>query len=132
MGQDILVVTNAYAVTLMAIKVAILREWVRIFVPPGTRNFFFWMSYGAMLFNTLYYVSGIISTNLACIPHRAIWEITIPARCINSKAIVLAGAIINLISDVIILLLPQKTIWSLNMPTRKKSGVSIIFAFGIL
>lgn len=117
---------------MLVTKPAILVEWVRIFVPRGTRNFFYWACYAALLFNVLYYIAAIISVNLACTPYRAIWDISIKGRCINSKALITSATAINLVSDIIILLLPQKIIWGLHISTKKKFGISVAFAIGVL
>ncbi|KAJ5960047.1 uncharacterized protein N7479_007197 [Penicillium vulpinum] len=76
----------------------------------------------------------VVSLNMQCIPHSAIWDITILAtsKCFDLYKLQVASASIQLISDVAILLLPQQPIWSLKMTWRKRMGVSIIFSFGLL
>ncbi|KAI0110923.1 hypothetical protein GGR51DRAFT_510532 [Nemania sp. FL0031] len=93
------ILNNFYPVTLLTIKMAILIEWQRIFVPPGTRGSFYWACCVLIVFNTLFYTSTFIAANLACIPYRAIWDITISGRCINSKGLITSGAIINFVLD---------------------------------
>ncbi|KAJ3559134.1 hypothetical protein NPX13_g9580 [Xylaria arbuscula] len=125
------VASNLYAGTMLLIKAAILHEWVTIFVPFRTRNYFFWLSYGILVFVAGLYSSAIISLNLSCIPFAAIFDLTIPAKCIDFKAVLVVGAAINLVSDVAIFALPQTTIWRLNMNKERKIGVSVVFATGI-
>lgn len=76
----------------------------------------------------------VISLNLQCIPHRAIWDITIQAtsKCFDLYQLQVASASIQLVCDVAILLLPQQVIWSLKMSWRKRLGVSVIFGLGLL
>ena len=50
----------------------------------------------------------------------------------NIAALIVVGAIINLVSDVVMLLIPLFCISSLNLPLRKKIGVSCVFATGAL
>ncbi len=117
----------------MILKAAILLEWIRIFVPPGTRNLFFWTSTILIGLHTTFYIAWVITENLSCIPHRRIWDLTIPhGKCIDVRLIYLPVAAINLFADIIILLLPQRTIWTLHMTIKKKIGVALVFAIGIL
>lgn len=122
---------NFYAVTIMCIKVSIMLDWIRIFVPSRTRNVFFYACWAVLIVNTTYYIANIIATNLACIPFRAIYDKTIPGKCLDEKALDSSSAAINLISDLTILILAQKVIWRLHISVKKKLGVSVVFAVGL-
>ncbi|KAI1077037.1 hypothetical protein F5B20DRAFT_593640 [Whalleya microplaca] len=124
--------TNLCAVTLMVVKAAILMEWNRLFVPCGTRNPFFWTCLIVLWTHTLFHGSWIIAENLSCIPHRKIWDMMQEGTCIDVKVLYVLAAVINLFTNIIILILPHKVIWSLQMSTKDKIGVSLIFAIGIL
>ena len=114
-------------------KTAILLEWVRIFVPGKTRNSFFWASWALLVANAMFYVAGIFAENLSCFPYRSIWDKTVPgSKCLDIKALDLASAVIDLVSDIAVLILPQMVIWRLQMSNGKRLGVSIMFAMGIL
>ncbi|KAI0468865.1 hypothetical protein F4859DRAFT_186176 [Xylaria cf. heliscus] len=65
---------------------------------------------------------------------KRIWDptITIGHCYVDANGLYLAGTIINLISDLAILVTPQRVIWRLNMTRNKKLGISFIFAIGIL
>jgi hypothetical protein len=116
-----------------ALKTAILLEWLRIFNPTGKRNTFFWACHIILWINILFYSASFFAINLACIPRQRIWDKTITeGHCFNENELYLAGTIVNLISDVAILLVPQKVIWSLKMSVKRKIGVSLIFATGLL
>lgn len=43
-----------------------------------------------------------------------------------------AGAVICLVSDILILLLPQRVIHSLHLPLKKRIGLSLLFTVGVL
>ena len=43
------------------------------------------------------------------------WYLLYPGRCLDQRALQLASAIINLISDLVILCLPIATVWTLDM-----------------
>ncbi|KAI1325532.1 hypothetical protein F5Y16DRAFT_401249 [Xylariaceae sp. FL0255] len=125
--------SNLTAITILVLKGAILREWIRIFVPYGTRNSFFWTSTAVLVMHTLFHSSWIIAENLACTPHKKIWDPLISSgHCINVKGLYIPAAAVNLFADIIVLLLPQKVIWSLQMSRKTKIGVSLIFTIGFL
>ncbi|KAI8631465.1 hypothetical protein F5Y19DRAFT_473138 [Xylariaceae sp. FL1651] len=125
--------SNLCAITIMVLKAAILREWIRIFVPYGSRNAFFWISAIVLTLHTLFHAAWIVSENLSCIPHEKIWDITISwGTCIDVKGLYVPAAAVNLGADIVILVLPQKAIWSLQMSRTSKIGVSLIFTIGFL
>ncbi|KAI0521857.1 hypothetical protein F5B22DRAFT_661252 [Xylaria bambusicola] len=122
-----------YSVSIMLLKVAILLQWIRIFVPRGSKGTFYWTSYVLVLANILLYSSIVISICVACTPYYRIWDETAVGTChANREIIYIAGAIGNLVSDVIITLLPQRVIWKLQVKTQKKIGIAFIFFVGLL
>ncbi len=113
-------------------KVSILRDWARIFVPRGTRNITFsWICYGMIGINIVYYIAAVFVSSLSCSPHERIWDKTIPGKCIDSKIVLICSASVNVLSDLLILLLPQKVIWDLRISKKKKIGLSFFFATGL-
>ncbi|KAJ3575422.1 hypothetical protein NPX13_g4037 [Xylaria arbuscula] len=122
-----------YSVSIMLLKVAILVQWIRIFVPRGSKGSFYWTSYVLTLANVLLYSSIVISICTACRPYNRIWDETADGTCgANREIIYIAGAVGNLVSDVIITLLPQRVIWKLQVKTQKKIGIAFIFFVGLL
>ena len=135
--------TCLYIVVICTAKAAILLQWLRIFVPNGIRNIFFWACHVTLWINVAYYVAMLILQNLRCTPIQRLWDPLVDGTCITditsnmvpdavSGAIGLAAGSINVISDALILLLPQKVIWSLQLDNPRKLGVSVIFAMGLL
>ncbi|RYP50469.1 hypothetical protein DL768_004021 [Monosporascus sp. mg162] len=124
---------SLYGVTVGLVKFAVLKEWSRIFVPWPTRNIFWWTCHALIFFNVAFYSAGLFVGNLACIPREKIWDKTIPGgKCIDAKVSDLSASIVNVTSDLLILVLPQRIIWKLKMPLKKKIGVSLIFTIGVL
>ncbi|KAI1380116.1 hypothetical protein F4677DRAFT_251415 [Hypoxylon crocopeplum] len=123
-----------YIGVVLTIKAAILLEWVRIFIPYGIRNRFFWLCYGVLGINTVFYIITLFVMNFACVPVEKNWNpLYVGGTCaINTQAVNIASAVLNLCSDIFILLLPQRIIWGLKMSKKTKTGVSIIFAIGII
>ncbi|KAI1409284.1 hypothetical protein F5Y13DRAFT_193525 [Hypoxylon sp. FL1857] len=113
-----------YELTMMGLKISILTEWIHLFVPCGIRNTFFWACLVVMLVNVLYYTASILSVSFGCTPRAEF--------CARFSFILIFSAVINLTSDLVILVLPIRTIWLLKLSRRKKLSVSLIFALGIL
>lgn len=117
----------------MLLKAAIIIDWIRIFVPGPTRNKFFWCGWALIGLNTGFYVVGILTENLACVPFQYTWDKTIPGgHCRIGGAIKVATTAIDFVSDLAVTILPQQVIWRLQMSTKKKIGVSVLFGIGIL
>jgi hypothetical protein len=107
-----------------------------MFAPRGRRSegYFWWGCVAVIFVQVAAGISIVVALNMQCIPHSAIWDITIlsTSKCFNLYKLQVASASIQLISDVAILLLPQQVIWSLNMTWLKRLGVSFIFGLGLL
>ena len=67
-----------------------------------------------------------------CNPRAKFWNPTLPGHCINSDAVDVVTAAINVLSDIVLLLLPLKCVWELQMQSRSKVAVSAVFLTGIL
>ncbi|KAK5634718.1 hypothetical protein RRF57_010431 [Xylaria bambusicola] len=126
------IATNLSGVAFLLIKAMILLEWLRIFVPGGTRNTSFWISTILITIDVLFYSAALVALDLACIPYKKIWDHLTPGHCVDSKIIIVTSSAINLLIDIAILILPQRTIWKLHMSFRRKLGVAAIFAVGLL
>lgn len=116
----------------MLLKTAILLEWVRIFVPLGWKNSFWWACHIILIVNIIAYVIFTFVEIFGCTPRQKMWRPTLPGKCLDINNINIASAIVNLVSDLIILVLPQKVIWGLKLSPRKKMGVAAVFAMGVL
>lgn len=123
-----------YIIAVLTIKAAILLEWVRIFVPYGVRNRFFWLCHAVLGMNTIFYIVVLFVMIFPCIPVEKAWNpMYAGGYCtINTQAVNIASAVLNLASDIFILILPQRIIWGLKMSAKTKRGVSVIFAIGIV
>ncbi|PNP85076.1 hypothetical protein FNYG_01601 [Fusarium nygamai] len=131
----VLIFGVCYSFVLPFLKIAILVEWCRLFVPKGTRtkSIFWW---GCMAIGFVQATSNtaiIVALNMQCTPHEAIWDFRIPdAKCWDLHKLQVASATIHLCCDIAIFLLPQQVIWKLKMSWKKRLGVSVIFGLGLL
>ncbi|OTB00075.1 hypothetical protein M426DRAFT_268294 [Hypoxylon sp. CI-4A] len=115
--------TNPYIFSIAFIKVAILLEWIHIFVPRGIRNILYWASHSLIWANILFCAAILISYNP-----------TQYGDCghVNSGIGSIVASTFNLVTDVLVFLIPQKAIWKLHMSNGKKLEISVTFAVGIL
>ncbi|KAI9821279.1 MAG: hypothetical protein M1827_004015 [Pycnora praestabilis] len=108
-------------------KISILSLYLRIFIGQTFRR----IVYGAIVFIAVSGAAFIVTTIVQCMPLAAAYDKTIkPATCINSTAFWFTYAVINIITDVAILLLPSRQIKHLNLPTREKVGLFGVFTLG--
>ncbi|KAI0465885.1 hypothetical protein F4859DRAFT_499545 [Xylaria cf. heliscus] len=122
-----------YGLTLMFLKLAILVDWLRLFVPLGQRNAIFWTIHILIWSNIIYYVSGTFLEIFRCTPRQKIWDPLFEGGIcpIDINANNFASTIINLASDLAILAVPQWIIWRLQMSTAKRVGISLLFVIGL-
>lgn len=115
-----------YNSTIAMIKVSILCFYRRIFPLR-------WPKYtlvGLGLFVSGYGIAQLFGDIFQCVPLRKMWIPTAPGRCINLEALIIAGGVINIITDFVILGLPMPLLWHLKIPARKKRQLSIVFSIG--
>ncbi|KAI1259674.1 hypothetical protein F5Y18DRAFT_442860 [Xylariaceae sp. FL1019] len=123
--------SELYAVTMILIKAAILLQWVRIFVPRGTRGAFFWICHVLVWINLSFYTAILIWGNTSCKPYAKLWDKTLHGTCSTNSVYDIVTASYNVASDVFIFLLPQRVIWKLHLSYKKRVGIAIIFAVGL-
>ena len=117
----------------MCIKVAILANWLRIFVPTGTRNAFYWTLHVLIWTNVLYYTITTFTEVFRCWPREKIWNPWFEGGTCSVDVLGqnLATSVLNFISDTVILAIPQWVIWHLNMSRDQKVGLSLLFVVGL-
>lgn len=122
-----------YVAVIMLLKSAILLDLLHLFVPRGTKGRLWWAIQITLWLNNLYYTSVIVIEISRCKPQRKNWDPTVAGTCASwTGAWLLISGVLNLASDIVILVLPQEVIWSLHMDRKKRFGVSALFAIGIL
>ncbi|KAK8119982.1 uncharacterized protein PG998_004608 [Apiospora kogelbergensis] len=130
--HNYIIFSNFQLLSVGLLKVAIILDWIRLFCPTGTRGSFFWACHAVMWINILWTASMIVAINLSCIPHQAIWDLTIPGKCFEKSTLDVALAVMALVTDLAILALPHRVIWRLHLSTKKKLGISAMFGLGLL
>ncbi|KAL8633172.1 hypothetical protein Q9189_001072 [Teloschistes chrysophthalmus] len=123
------VIEILYHLTIMTTKVAVLLQYLRIFVPTRNRNFY--LTWSLIGVNVIINISLALAFGVQCIPRRKIWTPTLEGRCIDLGAVFLVSAVTNTVTDISAFLLPLSSIWELQLPRQRKLGVSAVFAVGL-
>lgn len=126
------VITNLYGVAMLCVKSAIFLEWTRIFVPSNSHNVDWWLLRILFGINAIFYVTFMFTTNLDCIPYQLNWDHTIGGECWDSRPFTIASGIVNLVTDLGIVLIPQIIIWRLHLTLMRRASLSAVFSVGFL
>ncbi|KAF2967711.1 hypothetical protein GQX73_g5888 [Xylaria multiplex] len=117
-----------FGLNIVFLKIAILLDWMHTFVPTGTRNYLFWILHTLIWSNAVFYLIGTFIEAFQCPP-----EDVGTSRCnIDVAKYNVASGVINVISDLTILIAPHWVIWKLNLSRTRKIGVSVLFVIGAL
>ncbi|KAL2064686.1 hypothetical protein VTL71DRAFT_3824 [Oculimacula yallundae] len=118
-----------YGPCVWCIKVALLLILVRVFTPFKRIIWAVWAFIFAML------VYNIIATMLKmfiCTPFSAVWDTTVPGKCLDSYTLFSVDTSLSILTDLIILILPIPLVWSLQVSTRKKvRTIALLGAGGV-
>ncbi|KAL8920327.1 MAG: hypothetical protein Q9208_006298 [Pyrenodesmia sp. 3 TL-2023] len=116
-----------YKIVVGFTKISILILYLRIFTSKPFRL----ACYINLGIVAIFTIGSTIATILQCIPTKAAWDKTVvDATCINSAAFWYAFAVINIITDAIILFLPVRQVLRLHLDRREKIGLLALFSLG--
>lgn len=126
----------SYCIDMFLIKLAIILQLLRIFVPLKKRDAMFWTCQALMWLNFIYYTSYVFLEIFHCNPIKKGWSQRvyppIKGSCLDLQAAYIAGAVINTASDLSIVILPQPVIWRLQLSSKKRIGLCAIFLIGLM
>ncbi|KAJ0415933.1 hypothetical protein BJY00DRAFT_317394 [Aspergillus carlsbadensis] len=120
-----------YCPTILGAKVAMLLQLKRIFLGV-TRGKLFWLHEVLLWTNIPCYLAIMFSFAFACVPREKLWHPELPGRCISVNSLLIVSSVLNVISDITILLLPLVVIIRLRLPARTKMILAAVFGTGIL
>ncbi|KAL8800035.1 MAG: hypothetical protein Q9200_007372 [Gallowayella weberi] len=110
-------------------KVSFLLFYQRLLIPVGTRcTPIWWAIWLCFWYNVLYAVALVITVSTECIGKEAI--VAAGGQCVNEYAVLICASVINVSSDIMILVIPIVGIWGLHMPAAKKRRLSAVFVIG--
>ncbi|KAF7502497.1 hypothetical protein GJ744_005654 [Endocarpon pusillum] len=112
-------------------KASILLLFHRFFVVEGSRRTkVWWAIWFVFWWNLLYAIALVLSVAFQCTGKRAVVEAG--KECVNGFAVLICASVINVTTDLMILIIPVVAIWGLRMPSEKKWRLSAVFAIGFL
>ncbi|KAI1124040.1 hypothetical protein F5Y10DRAFT_280507 [Nemania abortiva] len=110
-------------------RLSILLFYIRIFFPIGTtKSIFWWIIQAVIWLNILYSVSLILVLTLQCVPYHRPWG----SSCVNQWLVLINASVINIISDIAVLVIPIASIIKLRTTKKKKWAIWALFGFGAL
>ncbi|KAI0443565.1 hypothetical protein F4803DRAFT_307425 [Xylaria telfairii] len=121
-----------YALVTLFAKYAVLRQIEAIFYDHRRKSLGYKVLWVLIWVNIAYYVALTLSFIFACVPREKIWNPDIKGRCVDTNASIISAGLINVLSDITILLLPITAILGLNLRPKAKIGSLSVFAVGIL
>jgi hypothetical protein len=128
---DIHVGAIFYDVTILTLKLAILIQFLRIFIPD--RNFLYWATHALIWLNTIFYIVMLFVQLFACRPLEAQWDpLIVSGKCVDIPLTFLISQSFNFVLDILILIWTQVIIWRLHMPVAQKMKLAVLFIAGFL
>ena len=122
-----------YGPVILVTKMSILLLYSRLFDARHTLKSKTYICTQLLIyFNTLFYIAVTLVKVFECTPRSKIWEPQTPGHCINFQALLYVTGIVNVISDVALIILPVGGVCALQMPVARKVGVVAAFGAAIL
>ncbi|RMJ20117.1 hypothetical protein CDV36_000183 [Fusarium kuroshium] len=115
-----------YKVTVCLNKVAAILLYLRLF-PTKT---FRMASFVVMGIIVSWSIGGVCATIWQCIPIEGAWNKAIDAKCIDSNKFWIAYAVMNILTDIMVLTLPIGPIMRLQMNMRERLMLCGVFLLG--
>lgn len=88
------------------------------------------MSVLVALFIIAYIIAQILTQIFQCVPIKALWDSNISAKCINFYAMTMAMSVMNVTTDIVVLILPMRSVSGLPISRSQKWQLSATFVLG--
>ncbi|KAF2110268.1 hypothetical protein BDV96DRAFT_464079, partial [Lophiotrema nucula] len=116
---------STYCASIGLTKLAILMQYQRVF-PTQTFQRWCWAIIAVII---AYTIATVVACIFVCTPISIFWTGK-PGLCINEFASWFANAVINIVTDLIIIILPMPVVRKLKLGKRQKYLLMGVFAFG--
>jgi len=121
------VIPMVYLPAVVLPKLAILILYLRIFIKKPY-IIICWTLAGLLIAN---WIGTTVAGFCICFPFEFLWNRSIPGgHCIDVNAWYRWSSLMNIITDVIMLVLPLPVIWKIQSSRKVKTGLTITFAMG--
>ena len=126
----------AYAVQILYNPIlALVKSSVLIFLSrlfgqkDGVRRFILWLNVA----NIAQMIAVFFAITLQCLPISFNWDFTVrDGRCVDRRVLYTCTAVINIVTDLLVLGLPIWIFTSLKIPKRTKIALMFVFLLGFL
>ena len=115
-----------YNVSIAVIKLSILFLYGRIFVQPWFKKAL--IALGA--FVIAYSIAQIFGDIFQCVPIKSLWDPSVSGYCINYPDLIIIMGVINIVTEIIMLVLPLPLLWRLQLSRSRKSLLTVLFTMG--
>lgn len=117
-----------YKMVICLNKVSVVLLYKRIFVPKAFQ-IQCWIVIGVVVSWT---IASLAATVFQCVPVRGAWNSTVHATCIDTSMFWMAFAVINILTDAVVLSLPLPEVFKLHLNIRQKISLCGVFLLGSL
>ncbi|PYH31024.1 uncharacterized protein BO87DRAFT_365970 [Aspergillus neoniger CBS 115656] len=116
-----------YVPALALAKISLVILYYRILCQKRYQQ---WILYGIAFVVSSYSFALVLAFIFGCHPIQKGWDISVTGTCVNQYALYVATAVLNIISDIALILVPIPTVLGLNMPGIQKLGLLLMFMVG--
>lgn len=124
---------TSYAIYMVAMgftKLSILLLYLKLLAPGMKLRF---AVYAILAFVASYTIATELSLLFACNPILKLYHAYLKGSCsINIIAHGISQGVLNIVSDILIIVVPVPMVWSMQMSTKHKVGVVSVFATGFV
>ena len=117
-----------YTITMALTKISILVSFLRL-IPLGPAR---WATWGTLIIVALWGISLSFATVFSCHPVHGYWTDTNNDRCNNESIRLLVISIINILTDLVVIIIPMGAFWRLRIPKRQKIILYLLLNLGLL
>ncbi|KAF9241048.1 hypothetical protein CBS147339_4328 [Penicillium roqueforti] len=125
----IIVCQILYAIGLALVKTSMMILYHKLFGTKASMRIAIYVT-GTIVW--AWGLSIILESFLICHPVAFNWNPTLPkGGCGNRNAAFVVAGVLNMVTDLMVMLLPIPYIWKLQLPVGRKIGLSVAFSIGL-
>jgi len=122
----IIIGETAYTIVVLTAKLSVIWLYHRIFFSQKLDKILIFLA----LFATAQGFVGLFSDIFQCTPIKSFWHPEIEGHCINYPLLLIITAVMNIITEVAMLVVPFPLCWRLQMSRSKRIVVIAMFSIG--
>lgn len=120
------VAQTPYKIVVCLNKASVVLLYMRIFITRSFQR----ICWGALSIIIGWSIGATFATIFQCVPVKKSWNKSLDGHCINSNVFWIAYAVMNVLTDVMVLSLPIPQIFKLHLKLRDKLMLCGVFLLG--